>query len=312
MTRLAEKLRTEAPERLKVPQGLTGEVLEVYLRIPPDIDCVWHPSFGDPATAQRLFGPDTRHVQVSAWSCPPEIPEDCAAERARPVKLTMVQEAVLFLRYNYARHRLQRLIGEQRRRCRMSRAEEMVLWYQRVMSSCGELVLANMALVPAMAKRTVIPSADYEELASEGNMALLRSITMFDVSRGFKFSTYACQAILKSFRRLAAKHGRYRRRFPVRFDADMEKSDLIDNRHRQQWDDSLQALRQILSCNLAAMTDMERRILMLRFGLAAETGKMTLAEVGDRVGFSNERVRQILNGSLLKLRESLYSRFLAT
>ncbi len=310
MTRLAENVPARAPGRLKVPRGLTGEVLEAYLRIPTDIRFVRHPSFEDPAMDERLFGTDAEKVYVPAWCCPAEVPEDRSTSRVRPIKLTGAQEMVLFLRYNYARYHLHRLIAEQCRRCCMGRAEEMLLWHQRVLQSCADLVRANMALVLAMAKRVNIPSVDFAELVSEGNMALLRSIEKFDVSRGFKFSTYGCRAILKAFNRQAIRHGRYRQRFPMEFDAEMQKSDLPDNRHRQQWDDSVQALRQILSCNLAAMTDLERRIVTFRFGLASEAGRMTLAEVGQRVGYSNERVRQILNGSLRKLRESLHSRFL--
>ena len=175
----------------------------------------------------------------------------------------------------------------------------------------GKLVRANLALVPAMAKRARLPDVEFGDLISEGNMAVLRSIEKFDVARGFKFSTYACRSILKAFNRLASRHGRYRQRFPVEFDADMQKPDLMANKHQQQWDESVQALRQILWCNLAAMTDLERRIVMFRFGLASENARMTLSDIGKKVGFSNERVRQILNSSLQKLRESLHRRFLA-
>lgn len=284
--------------------------MDAYLRIPPDIQCVEHPSFEDPDTAERLFGPMAEQVYVPTWCCPPEVPEDKPCSRCRPIKLTARQEALLFLRYNYARLRLQRLIVEQRHRCCLSRAVEMVVWHQRVLRSRAEVVRANMALVLAMAKRANIPSVEFPELASEGNMALLRSIEKFDVARGFKFSTYACRAIIKAFNRLASRHGRYRQRFPVEFDVDMQKPDLMASKHQLQWDESVQALRQILSCNLAAMTDIERRIVMFRFGLVTQNERMTLSDIGKRVGFSNERVRQILNGSLQKLRESLHRRFL--
>ncbi len=310
MTRLAEKVRVPGGGSLKVPRGLKGDALDTYLRIPSDIRCVEHPSFEDPKTAGRLFGPQAEQVYVPAWSCPPEVPEDRPAIRIRPIKLTAQQEVLLFLRYNYARWRLQRIIVLQRRRRCLSRALEMVMWYKRMLRSCAELVRANMALVLAMAKRANIPLVEFSELASEGNMALLRSIEKFDVARGFKFSTYACRSILKAFNRLATRHGRYRQRFPVEFDADLQKPNLIQDRHRQQWEDSVQALRQILSCNLAAMTDIERRIVMFRFGLASENHRMTLSDIGKKVGFSNERVRQILNGSLQKLRDSLHKRFL--
>jgi len=313
MTRSAETAQARAPKRLKVPRKLTGEMREVYLRIPPDIECVRHASFDDPAVAGRLFGPNALRVHVPEWFNPPEIPDDRHTARIKPIKLAAEQEVLLFLRYNYARHRLMQFIAQQNRRCCVNRAREIVLWYQRVLECCSELVRANMALVLAMAKRTTIPYVDFTELCSEGNMALLRSIDKFDVQRGYKFSTYACRAILKSFRRLAVRRSRYRRRFPVEFDIQMQKSDRDESRHREQWDDSLQALRQILSCNLAAMTDLERQIVMLRFGLAGGSGarRMTLAQIGVHVGFSNERVRQILNGSLRKLRESLHRHILA-
>jgi len=312
MTRLAEQVQLRRRGNLKVPRGLGGEALATYLRIPPDIRCVKHVSFENPDAAERFFGSEAEQVHVPAWCYPPEVPEERPANTIRPIKLTAQQEALLFLRYNYVRWRLQRLIAEQRRRCCLSRAKEMVMWYQRALRSCGELVRANMALVLAMAKRANIPSMEFTELASEGNMALLRSVEKFDVARGFKFSTYACRAIFKAFNRLAARHGRYRQRFPVEFDADMQRTDLIDNKHQQQWEDSVQALRQILSCNLALMTDLERRIVMFRFGLASRGERMTLSDIGQRVGFSNERVRQILNGSLQKLRELLHRRFLTS
>jgi len=312
MTHLVEQQRVRGRGHLRVPRGLTGEALESYLRIPLDTRYVANPSFEDPDIVERLFGSEAEQVYVPAWRCPPEVPEGPLSNTDRPIKLTARQEAVLFLRYNYARWRLQQLIDQQRRRCCLSRAVEMVLWHQRVLRSCGELVGANMALVLAMAKRANIPSVEFSELASEGNMALLRSVEKFDVARGFKFSTYACRAILKGFNRLASRHGRYRRRFPMEFDADMQKPDLMASKHQRQWEESVQALRQILSCNLAAMTDLERRIVMFRFGLATEGDRMTLSDIGNKVGFSNERVRQILNGSLQKLRESLYRCFLAS
>ena len=90
-----------------------------------------------------------------------------------------------------------------------------------------QITQANIPLVLAMAKRCKLAAVDFAELISEGNMALLRSVDKFDCARGFKFSTYACRAILKSFSRVATKTSRYRSRFPVEFDPALEKSDQI-------------------------------------------------------------------------------------
>ena len=81
-----------------------------------------------------------------------------------------------------------------------------------------------------MAKRTRLGDVDFAEVVSEGNMALIRAVDKFNVDKGFKFSTYACRAILKAFSRTALKSNRHRMRFPVEFEPDMEKSDWSDRK----------------------------------------------------------------------------------
>ena len=212
---------------------------------------------------------------------------------------------------SYARLRLSRLVEAQLRRVTTPRGREMVLWQQRAMKTRADLVRANLALVLAMAKRTKIPNVEFGEIVSEGNMALLRSVEKFDVSRGFKFSTYACRAILKSFNRLATKTGRYRQRFPTEYDPDMERSDGDIQRHETQRDDSVEAVREMLVHNRAGLSDVERTVVMERFAIASRGQRKTLAQVGQMVGLTNERVRQIQNRALLKIRQALSEDFLA-
>jgi RNA polymerase primary sigma factor len=51
----------------------------------------------------------------------------------------------------------------------------------------------------------------------------------------------------------------------------------------------------------------EQRILSERFGLEGDTPK-TLEEVGRRFGVTRERIRQLQNGALAKLRRALARR----
>lgn len=76
----------------------------------------------------------------------------------------------------------------------------------------GQIVAANLALVLAMARRMRHSVLDYGEMIGEGHVALMRTVDRFDVSRGFKFSTYACQSILKAISRAAVRDSRYRER----------------------------------------------------------------------------------------------------
>lgn len=281
-----------------------------YDRIPEQIGFVYHSSFASPSTEDKLFGEGSEGVAVPAWTHFPEVPEDIPSVHVKRMTLTAADEVKLFLQYNYARYRLSKLIAAQSRRVALTRARLMVVWHERVMHARGSIARANMALVLAMAKRTRIPNVEFSELVSEGNMALLRSVEKFDVARGFKFSTYACRAILKSFNRLATKTGRYRQHFPTEFDPELEQSDFDIRRHEIQHEDSIDAIREILSSNRARLTDVEREIVLERFAIGAEGRGRTLAEVGKLVGLTNERVRQIQNGALMKIRIALEEGYL--
>jgi RNA polymerase sigma factor (sigma-70 family) len=120
-------------------------------------------------------------------------------------------------------------------------------------------------LVLAMAKRTRLGDVDFAEIVSEGNMALLRAVDKFSIDRGFKFSTYACRAILKAFSRTALKSSRHRLRFPVEFEPDLEKSDWQDRRRDQVEDDCLDELKAIVDRNLADLSSVEQTVIRRRF-----------------------------------------------
>jgi len=289
---------------------LTAQEQQLYKRIPPKIDYVDHPSFESVATEHELFGDQAEQVDVPAWTHFPDVSEDLEGFHRPRTVLNQAEESRLFLQYNYARYRLAKLIEAQAQAKSLSRAKAMIAWFQRVMTARAKLVRANMALVLAMAKRTRIPNVEFGELVSEGNMALLRSVEKFDVTRGFKFSTYACRAILKSFNRLATKTGRYRQHFPTEFDPDLERSDYDEKKHDMQLEDSLEALREILSQNRANLSDVERTIVMERFAIANRGKGRTLSEVGKIVGLTNERVRQIQNLALEKIRVALDAEYL--
>jgi len=305
MIAVREKWNTKKRRsRRRVLEGLTAAERHLYGAIPESIDFVFHPCFELPGAEADMFGPAAPPVEVPRWVQFVEVPDDVRAAQKTRTSLTGDEEQTLFLRYNYARYRLAGLIGAQQRRRTIQRARDMITWHSRVLAARTDLVTANMGLVLAMAKRTRIPNVDLPELVSEGNMALLRSVEKFDVSRGFKFSTYACRAILKGFNRLASKTIRYRSYFPVEYDPEMEKSDYDVMKHEMAHAESVQELQAILTDNRAELTDLEASVVRQRFALDGKK-KHTLAEVGQKVGLTNERVRQVQNVALEKLRSTL-------
>jgi len=221
------------------------------------------------------------------------------------VLLTAAQERVLFLKYNYARHRVRNLqveIGANEPTG--DEARELLRWYRTATQYREQIAETNLALVLAMAKRTRMSEVDFADLVSEGNMALLRSVDKFDCGRGFKFSTYACRAILKAFSRQGMKLSKYRQRFPTDFDPAMEKSNHLELTRRDRELDAAAEVKQIVETNEAELTKVERTVIYHRFGLAGakDSAPLTLEQVGQIIGVTKERVRQIQNKALEKIR----------
>jgi RNA polymerase sigma factor (sigma-70 family) len=227
--------------------------------------------------------------------------------------LSVDDERHLFLRFNYARYRIIKALATcQGKRLSAAAAREALKWQQLVLLTQNEITRMNVPLVLAMVKRTKIANVDYSDLISEGNMALLRSVDKFDCARGYKFSTYACRAILKAFARVASRTARYRGYFPTEYDPALEKSDFVDRKREGDVNDCVSEIRSLLESRQTHLNDVEQQVIKARFAVGKEIDEaQTLEEVGSMIGVTKERVRQIQNKALRKLRIMLEEGILA-
>ena len=92
---------------------------------------------------------------------------------------------------------------------------------------------------------------------------------------------------------------------PVDSEGDSELGDLLEQTGLPDTDELLlrESFSRALSDALAELPARERKVLELRFGLADDQPK-TLREIGEIMGLSRERVRQIESRALNKLRRS--------
>ena len=87
-------------------------------------------------------------------------------------------------------------------------ADEMDMIARRADEASQTLIRANLRLVVSIAKRYLGRGISFLDLIQEGNLGLLRAVTKFDPTRGFKFSTYATWWIRQSISRYIAEQAR--------------------------------------------------------------------------------------------------------
>jgi len=295
------------------------ETLKRLLGKPQDF--IDSPAFYEENAEQKIYdeAPDIRKPDTS-WYHP--VMDDLSPSKNRVEKtseqvlLTAAEERVLFYQFNYARYRVSKLQQEvwarPDQRPTDEQARDILRWHDLAERLRIQIAETNLALVLAMAKRTRMSEVDFADLVSEGNMALLRAVDKFDAGRGFKFSTYACRAILKAFSRQGMKLSKYRQRFPTDFDPKLERSNFLEEKRDELEKDTADEVKQIVISNRADLTEIERTIIDYRFGIEEEPmdKPMTLEQIGQIIGVTKERVRQIQNKALDKIRTELESSYL--
>lgn len=181
----------------------------------------------------------------------------------------------------------------------------------------GVMTRANLALVVYVAKSYNHRGVPLVDLIQEGNIALMRAVERFDPDRGFRLSTYATawlqRAMARTVRSLSrtvrlpeSAQGATSRSVPI--DAPMGKgrlslTDILIEPEALAPDDV--AMREQIRARarelLEGLRPKEALVVRRRFGIGGEA-PMTLQQIGDELGITRERVRQIEKGALDKLR----------
>jgi len=126
----------------------------------------------------------------------------CLAPALNEPLLAFAEEQHLFRRMNFLKYSAARLRDSldvhQPSHARMDQIERYLV---EAKASRDQIIRANLRLVISNAKKYCSPQYSFEDLVSDGTLALMEAVEKFDYQRGFRFSTYATHAIRRSIRK---------------------------------------------------------------------------------------------------------------
>lgn len=173
-------------------------------------------------------------------------------------------------------------------------------------NALNKLVYHNLRFVVMISKLYRERKVSFSDLISEGNMGLIKAAHKFDPNKNVKFITYAVWWIrnaMEEFAKQQEKIGNTVEANEINVNNNMD----IEYRYEMINDDfetkinNIQSRKDTIELLMQCLHEREIQILTLFYGL--NDGKeMTLDEVGKKMNLTNERVRQIKDCAISKLK----------
>jgi RNA polymerase sigma factor (sigma-70 family) len=214
--------------------------------------------------------------------------------------LTKDEEQFYFRRMNWLKFRAATTRGRlDKKRATLRQVEQVEGWLAEAETVKAIIITSNLRLVVSIAKKFVDPSNSFDELVSDGNVALMRAVEKFNFYLGNRFSTYATYAIQRHFFRISHRGRQQRRRFTP---AD-ESLRSVPAAEPAQGCNSVQIdqLKELFAKFLGELEPREQQIVVARFGFDGRAPR-TVRELGAEMGVCKERIRQIQTRAMEKIR----------
>jgi RNA polymerase primary sigma factor len=247
-----------------------------------------------------------RDEEIASGAYAPDSAESPLVSSLRESRLlTFEGEQLLFKRLNFLRFRanaIQMTLDSQKPARKKMREMERLL--DEAASVRDELAESNLRLVASVAGKLSKSREEFEEFFAEGNGILLYAIDKFDYARGYRFSTYLTHSVQRHLYRVIN-----RRRKRADREISREPETLMTEVAAAPQPDSIsdlevkEAVAAVIAQIDETLDERERFIVRGRFGLDGSGKGKTYTDLGQQIGLSKERVRQLFQRGMEKLGE---------
>ena len=172
-----------------------------------------------------------------------------------------------------------------------------------------KLVTANMGYVVTLARQYKSEILSTDDLVSEGAIGLMKAAEKYDASKGKPFVTFAApyirRAIEKAISRLSTDIDTRStdESLPVGSRNNFTLLNVLEDKNALQADATVEEATltdDLLKC-LNVLNEREQRVINLYYGNGYE--RQTMAEIAEAMDLKRERVRQIRDQALRKLKK---------
>ncbi len=171
------------------------------------------------------------------------------------------------------------------------------------------LITANMGYVVTLARQYKSELLSTDDLISEGSIGLMKAADKYDPSRGKPFVTFAAPFIRRSIEnaisRLAGEVPiMYTdESLPIGSNNNFTLLNVLEDKSAPKTDATLDQnyLSDEMAAAISTLNEREQAVIRRCFGI--ESQRMTMAEIGEELGLKRERVRQIRDKAVRKLRK---------
>ena len=171
------------------------------------------------------------------------------------------------------------------------------------------MITGNMGYVVTLARQYRSELLSTDDLISEGSIGLMKAADKFDPSRGKPFVTFAAPFVRKSIEDAISRiTGEVPvmstdESLPIGSNNNFTLLNVLEDKVAPKTDAILEqnSLSNEMATAISTLNEREQAVIRRYFGI--ESQRMTMAEIGEELGLKRERVRQIRDKAVRKLKK---------